>query len=73
MFALQVSPGRPRAEAHMWGKVARIPTEINRLTQLISPLTVKSQPEFSTGNRHSLRIFESQTGLPRACPLVPFF
>ena len=38
MFALQVSPGRPRAEAHMWGKGARILTEINRLTQLIPPL-----------------------------------
>ncbi len=33
MFALQVSPGRPRAAAHVWGKVARILTEINRLPQ----------------------------------------
>ena len=29
--------GRPRAAAHVWGKGARILTEINRLTQLISP------------------------------------
>jgi hypothetical protein len=55
----------------MWGKVARIPTEINRLTQLIPPLTVKSQPEFSTGNRHSLRVSYPRLGdIPRM-PAVP--
>jgi hypothetical protein len=37
--------GRPRAEAHIWGKGARILTEINRLTQLIPHLTAKSEPE----------------------------
>ncbi len=51
------------------GQSARIPTEINRLTQLIPPLTVKSQPEFSTGNRHSLRVFIPDWAACCACPL----
>ena len=35
----------PRAAAHVWGKGARILTEINRLTQLNPPLNGELRPE----------------------------
>ncbi len=42
--ALQVLPGRPRASAHMWGKRARILTEINRLPQVTRRLPRRIAP-----------------------------
>jgi len=39
--------GRPRAEAHVWGKGARILTEINRLPQMHRLAPAQNLPKFS--------------------------
>ena len=60
--------GRPRAEAHMWGKGARILTEINRLTQLNLLLNAKLCVRILSAGTVAASLLGSRPGQPTVSP-----
>ena len=57
----------------MWGRGARILTEINRLTQLLPPSNGEISARISAGNRHFPACFALHTGQQFANPLLPLY